>query len=350
MPRKKVEIKEFLELAKYHPVLDVRSPSEYQHAHIPSAWSLPIFSDEQRAEIGTAYKKVSRADAIKIGFKHFGLQLNKYIETVEFLLKEKDSKVLLVHCWRGGMRSAAMAWALEFYGYNVVLLEGGYKAYRNHILQSFEHPYKFNVLGGFTGSGKTEILHALKNKGEAVIDLEGIAQHKGSSFGALGMPTQSSQEQFENNLHKELSNYFTSDESNEFIQPQNIWVENESQRIGLLNIPKALFQTIITSPLYILEIPFEERLKFIQEYYGQFSTADLVSAVLRIQKKLGGLETKNAVQLLDEGKQLESFRILLSYYDRNYLRFADYENRKNKVLQAEHVNAELNAELLLKNK
>ncbi len=350
MPRKKVEIKEFLELAKYHPVIDVRSPSEYQHAHIPSAWSLPIFSDEQRAEIGTAYKKVSRADAIKIGFKHFGLQLNKYIETVECLLKEKDSKVLLVHCWRGGMRSAAMAWALEFYGYNVVLLEGGYKAYRNHVLQSFEHPYKFNVLGGFTGSGKTEILHALKNKGEAVIDLEGIAQHKGSSFGALGMPTQSSQEQFENNLHKELSNYFTSDESDQFIQPQKIWIENESQRIGLLNIPKALFQTIITSPLYILEIPFEERLKFIQEYYGQFNTADLVSAVLRIQKKLGGLETKNAVQLLDEGKQLESFRILLSYYDRNYLRYADYENRKNIVLQAEHVNAELNAELLLKNK
>ncbi len=350
MPRKKVSIKEFLELAKYHPVLDVRSPSEYQHAHIPSAYSLPIFSDEQRAEIGTAYKKVSRADAIKIGFKHFGLQLNNYIETVECLLKEKDSKVLLVHCWRGGMRSAAMAWALEFYGYNVVLLEGGYKAYRAHVLQSFEHPYKFNVLGGFTGSGKTEILHVLKNKGEAVIDLEGIASHKGSSFGALGMPTQSSQEQFENNLFEELSKYFTLDDNDEFIQLQEIWIENESQRIGLLNIPKSLFQTIISSVLYILEIPFEERLKFIQEYYGQFSTADLVAAVLRIQKKLGGLETKNAVQLLDEGKQLESFSILLSYYDRNYLRFADYENRKNIMLQASNVNAELNAELLLKNK
>lgn len=350
MPRKKVSIKEFLELAKYHPVLDVRSPSEYQHAHIPSAYSLPIFNDEQRAEIGTAYKKVSRADAIKIGFKHFGLQLNNYIETVECLLKEKDSKILLVHCWRGGMRSAAMAWALEFYGYNVVLLEGGYKAYRTHVLQSFEHPYKFNVLGGFTGSGKTEILHALKNKGEAVIDLEGIASHKGSSFGALGMPTQSSQEQFENNLFEELSKYFTLDVNDEFIQLQEIWIENESQRIGLLNIPKSLFQTIISSKLFILEIPFEERLKFIQSYYGQFNTADLVAAVLRIQKKLGGLETKNAVRLLDEGKQLESFRILLSYYDRNYLRYADYENRKNIMLQSSKVDAELNAELLLKNK
>lgn len=350
MPRKKVSIKEFLELAKYHPVLDVRSPSEYQHAHIPSAYSLPIFNDEQRAEIGTAYKKVSRADAIKIGFKHFGLQLNNYIETVECLLKEKDSKILLVHCWRGGMRSAAMAWALEFYGYNVVLLEGGYKAYRTHVLQSFEHPYKFNVLGGFTGSGKTEILHALKNKGEAVIDLEGIASHKGSSFGALGMPTQSSQEQFENNLFEELSKYFTLDVNDEFIQLQEIWIENESQRIGLLNIPKSLFQTIISSKLFILEIPFEERLKFIQSYYGQFNTADLVAAVLRIQKKLGGLETKNAVRLLDEGKQLESFSILLSYYDRNYLRYADYENRKNIMLQSSKVDAELNAELLLKNK
>lgn len=350
MPTKKVPIKEFLELAKCHPVLDVRSPSEYAHAHIPSAYSLPIFNDVQRAEIGAAYKKVSRADAIKIGFKYFGLQLNQYIETVECLLKEKDSKVLLVHCWRGGMRSAAMAWALEFYGYNVVLLEGGYKAYRAHVLKSFEHPYKFNVLGGFTGSGKTETLQALKNKGEAVIDLEGIASHKGSSFGALGMPTQSSQEQFENNLFEEISKYFTLDVNNEFIQLQEIWIENESQRIGLLNIPKSLFQKIISAPLYIIEIPFEERLKFIQEYYGQFSTADLVAAVLRIQKKLGGLDTKNAVQLLDEGKQLESFSILLSYYDRNYLRYADYENRKNIILQASKVDAEMNAELLLKNK
>lgn len=350
MPTKKVTIKEFLELAKYHPVLDVRSPSEYHHANIPHAHSLPIFNDKQRAEIGTAYKKVSRADAIKIGFKHFGMQLNQYIETVETLLKEKESKVLLVHCWRGGMRSAAMAWALEFYGYNVVLLEGGYKAYRAHVLQSFEHPYKFNVLGGFTGSGKTETLHALKNKGEAVIDLEGIANHKGSSFGALGMPEQSSQEQFENNLFKELSEYFTLDESDEFIQSQEIWIENESQRIGLLNIPKPLFQTIIKSPLYIIEIPFDERLKFIKAYYGQFSTADLVAAILRIQKKLGGLETKNAVQLLDEGKQIESFSILLSYYDRNYLRYADYENRKNIMIQSSRVDALLNAELLLKNK
>ena len=350
MPTKKVNIKEFLELAKYHPVLDVRSPSEYEHAHIPNAYSLPIFSDSQRAEIGTAYKKVSRADAIKIGFKHFGLQLNQYIETVECLLKEKESKILLVHCWRGGMRSAAMAWALQFYGYNVVILEGGYKAYRTHVLKSFEHPFKFNVLGGYTGSGKTEVLHSLKEKGEAVIDLEGIASHKGSSFGALGMPAQSTQEQFENNLFKELSVFFTLDENNNFAQSQQIWIENESQRIGLLNIPKSLFQTIISSTLYILEIPFEERLKYIQEYYGQFSTSDLVSAVLRIQKRLGGLETKNAIQLLDEGKQLESFRILLSYYDRNYLRYADYENRKNIIVQSPQVDAAFNAELLLKKK
>ena len=287
MPTKKVTIKEFLELAKYHPVLDVRSPSEYEHAHIPNAYSLPIFSDNQRAEIGTAYKKVSRADAIKIGFKHFGLQLNQYIETVECLLKEKESKILLVHCWRGGMRSAAMAWALQFYGYNVVILKGGYKAYRTHVLKSFEHPFKFNVLGGYTGSGKTEVLHSLKEKGEAVIDLEGIASHKGSSFGALGMPAQSTQEQFENNLHAELSKCFSVNDKNEIVQNKKIWVENESQRIGLVNIPKALFQNLEKSNLINIDIPFEERLAFITQYYGKFSQDKLIAAVVRIQKKLG---------------------------------------------------------------
>lgn len=348
MPTKKVQIKEFLELAKFHPVLDVRSPSEYQHAHIPSAYSLPIFNDAQRAEIGTAYKKISRADAIKIGFKHFGMQLNKYIETVECLLKERDSKVLLVHCWRGGMRSAAMAWALEFYGYNVVLLDGGYKAYRAHVLKSFEHPYKFKVLGGYTGSGKTEVLQELKNKSEAVIDLEGLANHKGSSFGALGMPEQSSQEHFENNLSEELKQYYNYDEHENFVQLKPIWVENESQRIGLLNIPKVLFENIIKSDLYIIDIPFEERLNYIQSYYGQFDKADLIAAVLRIQKRLGGQETKNVVQLLDEGKQRESFAILLSYYDRTYLRFVDHGNRKNFHLQSTKVDAIENSELLLK--
>lgn len=347
MSIQRVPISEFLDLAKENPVFDVRSPSEYKHAHIPGAHSLPIFTDAQRAEIGTTYKQDSTNKAIKIGFSHFGPQLNEYIDKVEKVISITSARKVLVHCWRGGMRSGAMAWLLDFYGYDVVLLDKGYKSYRNFVLEQFALPFQFTIVGGPTGSGKTEILHALKRKGEAVIDLEGIASHKGSSFGALGMDEQPTQEQFENNLHQQLSQYFSINSKGEFIQTKKIWIENESQRIGLVNIPKTLFLNLEASTLINIEIPFEERLKFILQHYGKFSNEHLVSAIMRIQKRLGGLETKNAINFLLEKNTEECFRILLSYYDRQYSLAAKRIVRVPQNVQATTINPVQNATLLL---
>ncbi len=343
----KLPIHAILELAKTNPLFDVRSPSEYTHAHIPGAISLPIFNDAQRAEIGTTYKQKSVQDAIKIGLNYFGTDLTKHIEIVERQLATTSDKKVLVHCWRGGMRSGAMAWLLDFYGFEVILLQGGYKAYRNLVLQSFTLAIDFNVLGGYTGSAKTEVLLALKERGEAVIDLEGLASHKGSSFGALGLPIQPTQEQFENNLHKELLEYIRVNEEGELHQEKRIWLENESQRIGLVNIPKALFENIITSSLYILQIPFEERLKFIVEHYGKFTSQELIDAVLRIQKKLGGLETKNVIQFIEEGSIYNAFELLLKYYDRQYLVAANRSTRIGKIINGESINVKENANSIL---
>jgi tRNA 2-selenouridine synthase len=350
MPVTKVDVSTFLELAESNPVFDVRSPQEYAYAHIPGALSLPIFNDEQRAEIGTTYKQISRQDAIKIGLKYFGPQLNVYVNLVEETLKKytsNNNQKVLVHCWRGGMRSGAMAWLLGFYGFDVVLLEGGYKAYRNDVLNQLALPYQFNVLGGYTGSGKTEVLLELKKQHHAVIDLEGIACHKGSSFGALGMKEQPSQEQFENNLAKELTAYYHIDEHQNFYQPKPIWIENESQRIGLINLPKPFYETILTGKVFVLNIPFDERLKFITEYYGKFDKDKLVTGIMRIQKRLGGLDTKNAINFLLEGDVTSCFKILLSYYDKQYQQSAEKNSRQAITIQSAVVHAKANASLLL---
>lgn len=333
MAIQRVSISEFLSLAENFPVLDVRSPGEFAHAHIPGAHSLPLFTDEERKVVGTAYKQQSKQVAVKIGLKYFGVKMVDMVETVEKLIKDLQPKskkndtdtkefhtsTVLVHCWRGGMRSAGVAWLLDLYGFKIYTLAGGYKGYRNWVLEQFEKEYSMNILGGYTGSGKTEVLKALLKRGYTVIDLEGIAQHKGSAFGAMGLPPQPSQEHFENMLAGELVrglNKSISDESMDF--QRTIWLEDESQRIGTVTIPSVLFQQMRKKKVYFLEIPFESRLDYINLHYGKFEKSELVNAVIRIKKRLGGLETKYAINFLLEDDIKEAFRILLQYYDKLY--------------------------------
>jgi len=199
---KRLDIKDFLIEAGHHPVLDVRSPGEFLHAHIPGAQSLPLFSDEERKVVGTAYKQESRQRAIKIGLKYFGKKMVQMVEAVETILSAGSNspaaKTVLVHCWRGGMRSAGVAWLLDLYGFKVYTLAGGYKAYRNWVLEQFSKDYDINIIGGYTGSAKTYVLQELKKMRHSVVDLEALANHKGSAFGNIGMPRQPSQEMFEN--------------------------------------------------------------------------------------------------------------------------------------------------------
>ena len=305
--------------------IDVRSPAEFEHAHIPHALNLPLFDNEQRALIGTTYKKQSREAAIKVGLPLFGTKMLPMIETVEAWIKDRQKEndltkpTIYVHCWRGGMRSAAVAWLLDLYGYKVIQLTGGYKAYRNWVLEQFTIPYRLKVLGGYTGSGKTEILHALQEKNYAVIDLEGLAHHKGSAYGAIGQLPQPSQEMFENIVAEKLL------EVNK--KQKSIWIEDESQRIGTVLIPTPLFHLMRNSTCYFMTIPFEQRLNFIVEGYGSFDQKSLIEATMRIQKRLGGLETKTAIDFITAGALKEAFSILLKYYDKWY-----EKNAKNEVL------------------
>lgn len=223
----------------------------------------------------------------------------------------------MVHCWRGGMRSSAMAWLLSFYGYDVVLLQGGYKAYRQWVLKQLALPFKLNALGGLTGSGKTAALSILSNHAP-VIDLEALASHKGSAFGALSMPEQPTQEYFENLLVQALLPHYHMDENGELVQPKTIWIENESKRIGHINLPNALYKTLHSAKLYIVEMSFENRLKRIISEYGQMDKTKLTEAIYRIQKRLGGLATTQAVNALQQNDVETCFAILLNYYDKAY--------------------------------
>lgn len=308
MPVQKLEIEPFLALAAQHPVLDVRSPVEYLHAHIPGAHSFPLFTDDERRVVGTAYKQESREQAIKIGLDYFGPKMRRMVEEAEALTKGHSSKTVLVHCWRGGMRSAAIAWLLDLYGFKVCSLTGGYKRYRHWILAQFTRDWPFSVVGGFTGSGKTELLQQLAAH-QAIIDLEALASHKGSAFGNLGMPPQPSQEMFENKLGMALSAQKSA---------TRIWLEDESQRIGDVNIPQPLWATIRQAPLFFVNIPFEERLQQVVNWYGKQDKEKMLHAIVRIRKRLGPLETKTAVNFLIEDNITESFRVLLKYYDKWY--------------------------------
>lgn len=325
MAIQKLEIEDFLMRSDGKLVLDVRSPSEYRHAHIPAAHSLPLFTDDERKIVGTAYKQQSRETAIKIGLDFFGPKMRAIVEEVEQLLSQRASagsaarQEVYVHCWRGGMRSAGVAWLLDLYGFKVFTLAGGYKKYRQRAVATFHMPFNFSILGGYTGSGKTYVLDAIGKRGQSVINLETLASHKGSAFGNIGMPDQPSQEMFENLLSDELRRAMN--------KPGPVWLEDESQRIGLVNIPQPLWLTMRASPIVFLEIPFEERLKHITAEYGSLDKQRMADAIERIRKRLGGLEAKTALQHLENEEIEDCFRVLLKYYDKWYAK--GLSNRDN---------------------
>jgi tRNA 2-selenouridine synthase len=312
-----IDIARFLELSKTCLVLDVRSPGEYDHAHFPQAFNLPLFSDAERKVVGTAYKQQSREQAIKIGLGYFGAKMLPMVEMTEQLIGQmpqgggpSPNKTVLLHCWRGGMRSAGVAWLLDLYGFKVYTLRGGYKAFRRWVLWQFDRSYSFNVVAGFTGSGKTALLQALESRGEKIIDLEALASHKGSAFGGLGETPQPSQEMFENKLALALHQHAS--------PGQLLWIEDESQRIGDLNIPAGIYGQMKRALVYFLDIPFDHRLVYILTQYGKHDKEKLLACILRIKKRLGPLETKNAINGLLEDDLTHCFSVLLAYYDRWY--------------------------------
>ncbi len=325
-----IEIGEFLKKKKEGlPIIDVRSPAEYAHAHLPGALNVPLFDNEERSIVGTIYKKQSKVKAVQKGLEFVGPKLKDFTKQILKL----ESEELLVHCWRGGMRSGSMAWLLEMIGLKVYVLIGGYKAYRNHVLSFFSQDFNLLLLGGCTGSGKTDLLPLLKKSGEQVVDLEQLANHKGSAFGAIGQIEQPSSEHFEHLLFDELC---------ELSIDNTIWIEDESRNIGRVFIPQIFFQTMRESPLLKLNTSYEVRLERIMRDYACFDVSDLANSIRKIEKRLGYDKCKIALRACENGEILAAARICLDYYDKLYNDSLSrrFEENKDNYFQLELDNIE----------
>ncbi len=333
---KQLALKDFLAEADSTPVIDVRTPAEFEQGRILHAHNIPLFSNEDRILVGTTYKQQSREAAILQGFELVGGKWATFIKQAEAIAPPKK---ILVHCWRGGMRSNAMAWALNLYGFEVGVLTGGYKAYRQNNLKILEQEYPFIILGGMTGSAKTQTLAAMKDLGEQVIDLEELAKHQGSSFGSMGKMVQPSQEYFENSLASELS---------KLNLKKRIWLEDESVTIGKRVIPKSIFQQMRQTHVMSIDIEKQKRIDFLNEHYGCLNREFLKESINRISKRFGPEQTKFALQAVDEGRIKDFIALVLVYYDKTYSK--GQKNRateKIHQLQLDEINFVENAKAII---
>lgn len=313
---KYVPIEEFWELSQQFPVVDVRAPIEFQKGHIPGAINLPLFDDGQRAEVGTIYRNQGRSDSVLRGLEIVGPKMS---DLADSLLQISSGDTVLIHCWRGGMRSRSVGWLAEQVDASAYVLQGGYKTFRRHVLNSFKLPLDLAVVSGLTGAGKTEQIKRLAHAGEQTIDLEDLANHRGSAFGGIGLQQQPSVEHFENQLFDRISRL----DKNE-----RIWVEDESRMIGSIRLPHHFFSQLRSAPAFFMNVSSETRIRLILQEYGDLSRQQLTDAINRITKRLGGQHAKAAIECLENDDVQKSVEILLEYYDRLYLSNRDRMKRK----------------------
>ncbi len=308
------------------PLLDIRSPSEFLQGHWPGAINLPLFNDEERATVGKTYKKQGRLQAILLGleitipkierFKDFLENLNE--ANSENSEEDENKNCLRLYCWRGGMRSASIGWVANILNLKPIILTGGYKSYRKWVLAQFQKEWPLRLLGGKTGTGKTDLLLSMKQKGINIIDLEGLANHRGSSFGGLGLPLQPSTEHYENLIAENL------DVCN--INPENqIWLEAESSNLGCCRIPHELFKQMKQAPIVEINRSKEERISQLVKVYAIQSKKDLKAATTRISRRLGPQRTELALNAINNEEWEQVCEALLDYYDKCY----EYELSKS---------------------
>ncbi|NVO21031.1 MAG: tRNA 2-selenouridine(34) synthase MnmH [Bacteroidetes bacterium] len=326
----------FIELSASLPVIDVRSPGEYVKGHIHGAFNLPLFTNEERSVIGTLYVKSGKDIAVKEGLEMVGKKFGFFISEIEKLVPDKE---MLVHCWRGGMRSESLAWFFEKLGHKVSLLQGGYKSYRSFIRKEFSKPMNILLIGGMTGSGKTELLNRIAAKGQQIIDLEALANHKGSSFGHLGQKVQPTTEQFENDLF---------DQWNSLNIEKALWLEYESKQVGKIFMPDPFHEAMLRGVLIKIDIPRSCRIKRLVNEYACFEMELLEAVLLHLKQSMGTLQCKKAIEALQRSDFETVADISLDYYDKTYQ--TALEKRPVKVvhkLEFENDDMLVNADRLL---
>ena len=306
------DAQEFVSLAKNSLIFDVRSPQEYAQGHIPQALNLPLLNNAEREAVGTCYAREGKKAAVEKALTLIGGQLADKLRQAHSFAAEGGE--VYMYCWRGGMRSASMAWLLETGGLNVHLLRGGYKAYRSLVRRDLAAGGQVHVLGGMTGSGKTDILLAMRAQGAQVIDLEGLACHRGSVFGGLGMAPQPHSEMMENLLHQAWR-------ALDFSRP--VWVEDESRRIGNVSLCNEFFAHIEQGALVTISIPRPARVHRLVAMYtaggaSPSQDAQLVHAIALLEKRLGNALCRQCQLAVQQGDYAAAVAGLLNYYDKGY--------------------------------
>lgn len=302
-------------LAQFDAILDVRSPGEFAEDHVPGAVNVPVLDDAERAEVGTLHKQVSAFAARRRGAVLIARNIARHVETL-FADKPRDWRPL-VYCWRGGARSGAMTHVLERIGWHAHQLAGGYRAYRRTVLAALlVLPQRFDlrVICGTTGSGKSRLLGALARAGAQVLDLEQLAQHRGSVLGALPAQRQPSQKMFETRIWWTLRAF----------DPQRpVFVESESRKVGDLRVPDALIERIRAAQCVRVELPLAERVRLLRDEYLHFEAdPQALLAQLDCLVPLHGRERIESWKALARQGQWDTLveRLLVEHYDPAYQR------------------------------
>ncbi|HIJ80161.1 MAG TPA: tRNA 2-selenouridine(34) synthase MnmH [Desulfuromonadales bacterium] len=298
-----------------HCIIDVRTPLEFIEDHLPGASNVPILNDAERVEIGTIHKQQGPQTA---RIRALELTCSRFADMVHEIASIAAGRPVLVYCWRGGLRSRSMAILLESCGYPVTQLIGGYKAFRNQVLsffESFSLPVPLIVVHGMTGSGKTTFINGLDRSRCSTIDLEGLASHRGSAFGSVGLAKQPHQKRFDTLLW---------DAFRHTPADRPIVLEGESQRIGNITLPGRIYEVMSSSCKVWCSVSLDTRVNRLAEEYAHTEYREpMVAALERIRKKLGGARYAELRALLDNWDVPAAARGLMEhYYDKLY-----YKNR-----------------------